>query len=71
MLYDNSKVELINELDPIKRGLDKVKLNQLLEYYEDSKLNMKEKGPDYVVIDNFIDVFGLPKEILQEARNEG
>ena len=71
VLAENSEVELINELDPVKRGLDKVKLNNLLEYYEDSKLNMKEKSPDYVVIDNFMEVFGLPKEVLQEARNEG
>ena len=32
---------------------------------------MKEKGPDYVVIDNFMEVFSMPKELLQEARNEG
>ena len=32
---------------------------------------MKVKGPDYLVIDNFMEVFGLPKELLLEAKNEG
>ena len=63
--------ELINFIDPESHSINRETLANFLDFHEDSNLNMHEKGPDYLVIDNFLEYFGLDKEGLLGARNEG
>ena len=49
--------EQITDLDKEKYSLTTDKLTKFLEHYEESALNMKEKGPDYLIIDNFLELF--------------
>ena len=63
--------EQITDLDKEKYSLTTDKLTKFLEHYEESALNMKEKGPDYLIIDNFLELFQLTKEDIVKARSEG
>ena len=62
--------EYITDLDPESRRVDKEHLKHFLEHYEDSLFNTEEKIPDYLVIDNFLEHFGLSKEEMEGALNE-
>ena len=63
--------EQITDLDKENRSLTTDKLTKFLEHYDDSVLNMKEKGPDYLIIDNFLELVSLTKEDIVKARSEG
>ena len=34
-------------------------------------MNFTEKGPDYLIIDNFLEHFGLTKEVVDNAETLG
>ena len=65
-----STARIINELDPEKRSLTDEKLANLLEYYEDTSVDLRIKSPDYVVIDDFMEQFGLDERALVDAKGE-
>ena len=60
----------VNNLDIKLFNINDKKLTEFLEYYEDSILNVKQKGKSYMIMDNFMDYFGLTKEDLLGARRE-
>ena len=65
-----STAKLINELDTEKRGLTDEKLTNLLEYYEDTTTDLRLPSPDYLVIDDFMQHFGLDQNSLVDAKAE-
>ena len=60
----------VNKLDPQMFKISDEKLTKFLEHYENSILNTKQKGKSYMVMDNFMEYFGLTKEDLLGARRE-
>ena len=56
--------EQVTTLDPTSHNIDREKLAKFVEDYDDSILNFTEKGPDYLIIDNFLEHFGLDSEAL-------
>ena len=60
----------VNKLDTKLNNISDKKLTQFLEYYEDSILNVKKKGKSYMIMDNFMEYFGMTKEELLGARRE-
>lgn len=59
----------INQLNAKMFNISDKKLTEFLEYYEDSILNVK-RGKNYMIMDNFMEYFGLTKEELLGARRE-
>ena len=59
-----AKPEQVTTLDPSKHNITKEKLAKFVEDYDDSILNFTEKGPDYLIMDNFLEHFGLDTEAL-------
>ena len=58
-------------MDHESRSLDKEKLAKFLEHKEESFFNLnKDEGPDYIVIDDFLEQFKLTKEDLSYAHLE-
>ena len=60
----------VNKLDSKVFSISDEKLTKFLEHYEDSILNTKRKGKSYMIMDNFMEYFGLTKEDLLGARAE-
>ena len=56
--------EQVTTLDPSSHNIDREKLAKFVEDYDDSILNFTEKAPDYLIIDNFLEHFGLDSEAL-------
>ena len=73
-VYDKLCIEngttKVNNLDTKLFKITDEKLTEFLEHYEDSILNTKQKGKSYMIMDNFMEYFGLTKEELQGARKE-
>ena len=59
-------LKTINELDPEKDKIDVENLTQFIKNFNDNS----DDGPEYLVIDNFIQFSGLNKVDLLEARKE-
>ena len=70
-IHELAPPEQITDLDPASYSINKEKLAKFVEYYEDSILNLEEKHPDYLIIDNFLEYFGLNKETIQGANKQG
>ena len=60
----------VNKLDTEMFNINDKKLTEFLEHYEDSILNTKQKGKSYIIIDNFMEYFGLTQDDLRGARAE-
>ena len=70
-IHELTPPESITTLDPGSHSIDKEKLAKFVEHYEDATLNFAEKSPDYLIIDNFLEHFGLDNETLQGAQKIG
>ena len=70
-IHEMTPPKQITDLDPENHSINKDKLEKFVEYYEDSILNLNEKHPDYLIIDNFLEYFGLSKEAIQGSAEEG
>ena len=65
------KTTTVNELDPIKNNLDMEELTKFLGDFDHTYMDRtRPKGPDYLIIDNFAEAFGLEKADLMGARSE-
>ena len=63
--------EIIDKLDPIKNGIYKEDITKFLGDFDDTFMDRtRPKGPDYLVIDNLEEIFGLNKDDLIMAREE-
>ena len=60
----------VNQLDKKLFNVSDAKLTEFLEHYEDSILNVKQKGKSYMIMDNFLEYVGLTREDLLGARAE-
>ena len=73
-MYDQLWIEngstKVNQLDTKMFSISDKKLTNFLEHYEDSILNTKQKGKSYMIMDNFLEYFGLTKDDLLAARGE-
>ena len=73
-VYDKLCIEngttKVNNLDTKLFKITDEKLTEFLEHYEDSILNTKQKGKSYMIMDNFMEYFGLSREDLLGARGE-
>ena len=69
MCTDNGTTK-VNQLDAKMFNISDKKLTEFLAHYEDSILNVKQKGKNYMIMDNFMEYFGLTKEELLGARRE-
>ena len=56
--------EQVTTLDPEKYSVDSEKLAKFVEEHDGSILNFTEKAPDYMIIDNFLEHFGLDHDVL-------
>ena len=63
-------MKTINELDPQKERIYGSNLSWFMEYFDDTGLSNKKKGPDYLVMDNFASFFGFETADLLGARSE-
>ena len=61
---------MVNDLMPTREKLDEKTLTKFLEFFDTTFISGREKGPDYVVIDNFLEYFNLEEEDLQGAKSE-
>ena len=67
------KVEttIVNELDPIKNNFDIKEVKRFLSDFDHTYMDRtRPKGPDYLIIDNFAEAFGLENADLLGARSE-
>ena len=65
------KTTTINELDLIGNQFDKEEVKKFLSDFDYTYMNRtRPKGPDFLIIDNFAEAFGLEKEDLIGARSE-
>ena len=70
-IHEITPPKQITDLDPENHNINKDKLEKFVEYYEDSILNLNENHPDYLIIDNFLEHFGLSKEAIKGSADEG
>ena len=69
-MIEAGKLKTINSLDPATEKIDNSNLTKFLEYFDDTFMENRPRGPDYLVIDNFADYFGLESADLKSARGE-
>ena len=63
------KLEVIDEIDPEKRWVGDKELTKFLNKFDHTYMDRsKPKGPDYLIIDNFIDYFGIDYTDLIRAK---
>ena len=66
---DAGKLRTIDNLDPINEKLDESNLTKFLNYFDHTYMDRsKPKGPDYLIIDNFVDYFGIDYTDLFRAK---
>ena len=66
---DAGKLRTIDNLDPINEKLDESNLTKFLNYFDYTYMDRsKPKGPDYLIIDNFVDYFGIDYTDLIRAK---
>ena len=61
----------VTTLDPASHNIDKEKLAKFVQEYDESILNFTDKGPDYLIIDNFLEHFGLDNAAIEGAKEVG
>ena len=68
----SGKLKTIDELDPAKNSFDQDDLTKFLSEFDHTYMDRsRPKGPDYLVIDNFVDMFDwLEQNDLIQARTE-
>ena len=65
------KTTTVNELDPIENHFDKEEVKKFLSDIDHTYMDRtRPKGPNFLIIDNFAEAFGLEKEDLIGARSE-
>ena len=65
------KTTTINELDLIGNQFDKEEVIKFLSDFDHTYMDRtRPKGPNFLIIDNFAEAFGLEKEDLIGARSE-
>ena len=65
------KTTTVDELDPIKNHLDTEEVTKFLSEFDRTYMDRtKPKGPDFLIIDDFAETFGLEKADLRGARSE-
>ena len=71
-MESSGKLKTINELDPNQNQLDRDNLTKFLNNFDQTYTDRKRpKGPDYLIIDNFLEIFeDLEKTDLVHARGE-
>ena len=62
--------KIVNDLSPGSKKLDQDTLAKFLEFFDTTLLDPREKGPDYLVIDNFAEYFNIEETELQGAKTE-
>ena len=63
------KLKNIDKLEPGKRKIDNENLTKFLNYFDHTYMDRsKPKGPDYLIIDNFVDYFGIDYTDLIRAK---
>ena len=62
--------KMINDLSPGSKKLDQDTLANFLEFFDTTLIDPREKGPDYLVIDNFAEYFNIEETELQGAKSE-
>ena len=61
---------IINDLMPSKNKLDQKNLAKFLEFFDTTFIDPREKGPDYLVIDNFAEYFNIDESEMLGAKSE-
>ena len=61
---------MINDLLPGRHKLDQKNLSHFLEFFDTTFIDPREKGPDYLVFDNFAEYFNIDETELQGAKSE-
>ena len=69
-MAESGKLRTIDALDPANLKIDQSNLTSFLERFDSTLLENRPRGPDYLVIDNFAEYFGLSLSDLQGARGE-
>ena len=70
-LQNADKLKTVNELDDFNNRIDDDKIRKFLSEFDDTFMDRsRPKGPDYLIIDNFINFFQLEKADLINARKE-
>ena len=70
-IADSGKLKVINEIDPIRNLLDIELFEKFLSVYDHTYMDRsRPKGPDYLVIDHFLDFSLLDYSDLIKAREE-
>ena len=65
------KTTTVNELDPVKNRLDIDEVTKFLSDFDHTYMDRtRPKGPDFLIMDNFAELFGLAKTDLIGARSE-
>ena len=65
------KLKIIDKLEPEKRKIDIENLTKFLKHFDHTYMKRNgPKGPDYLIIDNFVDYFGLDEAELKGAKHE-
>ena len=61
----------VNELDPFQNQLTIEDLTKFLSDFDHTYMDRtRPKGPDFLIIDNFAEIFRLDKTDLMSARRE-
>ena len=64
----SGKLKFVNALDPARNKIGKENLKKFLSKFDYTYMNRsRPKGPDYLIIDNFAELFGLVKADLIDA----
>ena len=54
----SGKLKTIDELDPVENRIDEDNLTKFLNEFDHTYMDRsRPKGPDYLIIDNFVDIF--------------
>ena len=61
---------MINDLAPNIQKLEQKNLTKFLEFFDTTFIEPRERGPDYLIIDNFAEYFNLAEEDMQGAKTE-
>ena len=66
----SGKILTIDKLNPINNRIEKDNLVKFLSDFDHTFMDRtRPKGPDYLVIDNFVQFFNMDKADLLNARN--
>ena len=64
-------MKVINEINPSKWYTNKNDFTKFLSEFDYTYMDRsKPKGPDYIIMDDFINLFALDKSDLFNAKNE-